>query len=75
MVFLSSLPPSLSPLLSFHPHFFSVGEQHRRCAQIKADVCAAGYEPRQFFVLLLNTAQFEFLLKEVRRETKPHTHV
>jgi len=69
-----SLSPSLAPSLSpFLPHIppsslllsLPVGEQHRRCAQIRTEVCAAGYDPPSFFVLLLNTAQFEFLLKEV----------
>lgn len=46
-------------------HTALVSDHHRRCKQIRDDVCAVGYNPRSLFVLLLNTAQFEFLLKEM----------
>ena len=43
----------------------SVADHHKRCKQIREEVVAAGYKPKKMFVFLLNTAQFEFLLKEV----------
>ena len=47
-------------------HFDSVvADHHKRCKQIREEVVAAGYKPKKMFVFLLNTAQFEFLLKEV----------
>ena len=49
----------------------SAADHHRRCKQLREDVVAIGYNPRALFVLLLNTAQFEFTLKEVCG----HTHV
>ncbi len=42
-----------------------VADHHRRCKQIREEICAMGYDPRKFFVLLLNTSQLEFVLKEV----------
>ena len=47
--------------------FSTVADHHRRCKQIRDDVIAVGYKPKKLFVFLLNTAQFEFLLKEVGR--------
>ena len=43
----------------------TVADHHKRCKQIRDEVVAAGYKPKKMFVFLLNTAQFEFLLKEV----------
>ncbi|CAI8048928.1 WASH complex subunit 5 [Geodia barretti] len=42
-----------------------VADHHKRCKQIREEVVAAGYKPKKMFVFLLNTAQFEFLLKEM----------
>ncbi len=49
----------------FHLLLFVVADHHRRCKQIREEVIALGYNPRLYFVFLLNTAQFEFMLKEV----------
>ena len=53
--------------IQLYPHSLSVSDHHKRCKQIHDEVCAVGYNPRSLFVLLLNTAQFEFLLKEVKK--------
>ena len=45
----------------------AVADHHRRCKQIRDEVVAVGYKPKRLFVFLLNTAQFEFLLKEVTK--------
>ena len=45
--------------------FLVVADNNRRCKQIKDEIIQMRYEPRAVFILLLNTAQFEFLLKEV----------
>jgi hypothetical protein len=44
----------------------AVAEHHQRCKAVHAEVIAVGFDPRNLFVVLINTAQFEFLLKEVR---------
>ena len=44
---------------------FVVADYHPRCKAVHAEVIAAGFDPRLLFVVLINTAQFEFLLKEV----------
>lgn len=46
-------------------HTAVVAEYHKKCKMIRDEVVAAGYNARLFFTLLLNTAQFEFLLKEM----------
>lgn len=46
----------------------AVADYHKMCKQFKDQVCSSKYNPKMIFVLLLNTAQFEFLLKEVRIE-------
>ena len=43
----------------------AVAEYHRGCKQIRELIVQLGFNPRALFILLLNTAQFEFLLKEV----------
>ena len=48
------------------PTFPSVADHNKFCKQGRDNVCNVGYDPRMVFVLLLNTAQFEFVLKEVR---------
>jgi len=45
-----------------------VADYHKVCKQVREHVCGFKYNPKMIFVLLLNTAQFEFLLKEVRRD-------
>ncbi|EDO41150.1 predicted protein [Nematostella vectensis] len=48
-------------------------DSFKRCRAIKELVTTAGYSPRAVFELLLNTAQFELNLKEVReRDSKKH---
>jgi WASH complex subunit strumpellin len=46
-------------------HTAAVADHHKRCKQIREEVVAAGYKSKKMFVFLLNTAQFEFLLKEM----------
>lgn len=43
-----------------------VADYNRRCKLIQEDIIQMGYDPRALFQFLLNTAQFEFLLQEVR---------
>ena len=52
-----------------------MAEYHKKCKMIRDEVVAAGYNARLFFTLLLNTAQFEFLLKEVYTCTCIIVHV
>lgn len=35
-------------------------------------MCSCKYDPKMVFVLLLNTAQLEFILKEVKRESSSY---
>ena len=42
-----------------------VSELNKKCRQIKDAINTFGHNPSKLFQLLLNTAQFEFLLKEV----------
>ena len=44
----------------------AVADYNKICKQIRDLVCSHKYDPKMVFVLLLNTAQFEFILKEVR---------
>ena len=53
-----------SPLLAYV--MFAVAEHHQRCKAVHTEVISVGFDPRNLFVVLINTAQFEFLLKEVR---------
>ena len=46
-------------------HFSVVSMENRRCKLIRDVVLAEKYNPQQLFRLLLNTGQFEFVLKEV----------
>ena len=39
---------------------------NKRCRMLREMVTASGYDPRAVFELMLNTAQFELKLKEVR---------
>jgi len=41
-----------------------VSENHKRSRQIRDTIIAFGYSPKYVFELLLNTADFEFVLKE-----------
>ena len=43
----------------------TVAEYHQRCKAVHAEVVSVGFDPRNLFVVLINTAQFEFVLKEV----------
>ena len=43
-----------------------VADSNRRCKQIREEVCSCGYDPQALFTLLLNTSQFEFVMKEVK---------
>ena len=45
--------------------FILVSEMNKKCRQIKDAINTFGHNPSKLFQLLLNTAQFEFLLKEV----------
>lgn len=45
-----------------------VADYHKICKQIQDQIVQLGFNPRALFILLLNTAQFEFLLKEVYYE-------
>jgi hypothetical protein len=51
----------------FHPLPLSrvVADYNKTCRQIRENVCNFKYDPKMLFVLLLNTAQLEFILKEV----------
>ena len=42
-----------------------VGENHKKSRQIKEAIVNFGYNSKFVFDLMLNTAQFEFVLKEV----------
>ena len=42
-----------------------VGENHKKSRQIKEAIVNFGYNSKFIFDLMLNTAQFEFVLKEV----------
>lgn len=46
-----------------------VADYNRRCKQIRDDVCTCGYDARALFALLLNTSQFEFVMKEVSQNS------
>ena len=46
-------------------NFILVADYNRRCKQIRDEIVQLGYDPRALFRLLLNIAQFEFLMKEV----------
>ena len=46
-------------------YYFSVSENNKKCRQIKEAINTFGHNADRLFQLLLNTAQFEFLLKEV----------
>lgn len=46
-------------------NFILVADYNRRCKQIHDEIIQLGYDPRALFRLLLNIAQFEFLMKEV----------
>lgn len=43
----------------------AVADYNKVCKQVRDHVCSFRYDPKMVFVLLLNTAQFEFILKEV----------
>ena len=45
-------------------HTAPVADFHKRCKQIRDELCVS-YNAQKLFLLLLNTAQFEFLLKEM----------
>ncbi|KAL5456944.1 hypothetical protein EMCRGX_G034172 [Ephydatia muelleri] len=45
-------------------HTAPVADFHKRCKQIRDELCM-NHNPQKLFLLLLNTAQFEFLLKEM----------
>ena len=47
------------------PHHFLVADYHQRCKAVHTEVISVRFDPRLLFVVLINTAQFEFLLKEV----------
>ena len=48
----------------------TVAEYHQRSKAVHAEVIGVGFDPRNLFVVLINTAQFEFLLKEVRERER-----
>ena len=44
---------------------FIVSENHKRSRQTRDAIIALGYNAKYVFELMLNTAEFEFVLKEV----------
>ena len=47
-------------------YYFQGFDMNKRCRMLREMVTASGYDPRAVFELMLNTAQFELKLKEVR---------
>ena len=47
------------------PNFFAVSENHKRCRAIREIVLTSGYNAGSWFDILLNTAQFEYVVKEL----------
>lgn len=43
-----------------------VADSNKKCKMIRDEILQFGYDPRALFQFLLNVAQFEFLMKEVR---------
>ena len=57
---------SRSPVLHCLFYYFQGFDINKRCRMLREMVTASGYDPRAVFELMLNTAQFELKLKEVR---------
>ena len=47
------------------PNFFTVSENHKRCRAIREIVLTSVYNAGSWFDMLLNTAQFEYVVKEL----------
>ena len=52
--------------IAFFFYYFQGFDMNKRCRMLREMVTASGYDPRAVFELMLNTAQFELKLKEVR---------
>jgi WASH complex subunit strumpellin len=46
-------------------HTAPVAEYNKRCKQLQEEIVQLGFDPRSLLQFLLNTAQFEFLMKEM----------
>ena len=56
--------------LMLHSHNLK-NPANKKAAAVRAAVLGAGFNPKQVFSLLLNTAQYEFVMKEMFSESHP----
>lgn len=60
------IEPTMFGAIRFQKTFlFTVSENHKRCRAIREIVLTSGYNASSWFDILLNTAQFEYVVKEL----------